>query len=268
MHGRVGLVLGVANEHSLAWAIARGLHEAGAVCAFTYQNARTADFVLPLFREVDSPFSEILDVTDRSAVGNVIARAASALGGIDFVVHAIAGGPLKSDLTGRYLDTSEEGFLRAMLISVYSLTSVLAAAEPHLHSRASALALTHYGAEKVFTGYNVMAVAKAALEASVRYLAADLGPQGIRVNAIASSPAQTRAAGAIGTYSELEAASAEQSLLGRNATREEVASTSMFLLSPLASGITGQTIHVDSGLSASGIILPSEARGARRSTHA
>jgi enoyl-[acyl-carrier protein] reductase I len=146
--------------------------------------------------------------------------------------------------------------------------SVLAAAEAPLRSSASALALTHYGAENVFTGYNVMAVAKAALEASVRSLAADLGRQGIRVNAIASSPAQTRAAGAIGTYSELEAASAEQSLLGRNANKEEVASISIFLLSPLASGITGQTIHVDSGLSASGIILRTDDRGARRASHA
>lgn len=258
MAGRKGLILGVANEDSLAWAIARRIHEAGGTCGFTYQNPRTGDFVLPLFRQLDAPFAEILDVTDRSAVCDVLDRAGSVLGGVDFVVHAVAGGPQRSDLTGRYLDTSEQGFLNAMLISVYSLNSVLSGVHRHLRPGAAVVALTHYGAEKVFTGYNVMAVAKAALEASVRYLAADLGPEGVRVNAVASSPAQTRAASGIGTYDALETASANRSLLKRNATKDEVATTCSFLLSPLAGGITGQTIHVDAGLSVAGVILGAE----------
>jgi enoyl-[acyl-carrier protein] reductase I len=259
MQNRRGIILGVANEDSLAWAIARRLHDEGAVCGFTYQNDRTASWVLPLFEQVDAAFAEILDVTDRDAVQHVLVGGARTLGRVDFVVHAIAGGPRPDDLRGRYLDTSLEGFVNAMVVSVYSLTSVLAALHPYLEADGAAVALSHYGAEKVFTGYNVMAVAKSALESSVRYLAADLGASGFRVNAVASSPAQTRAASGIGTYSELEAASAQRSLLRRNATKEEVAATSVFLLSPMGSGITGQTIHVDAGLSATGVILRDEA---------
>jgi enoyl-[acyl-carrier protein] reductase I len=256
--GRKGVILGVANDRSLAWAIARHVHGQGGVCAFTYQNERTGDFVIPLFQQVESPFYEILDVMDSAATQEVLDRAAQTLGGIDFVVHAIAGGPRKDDLSGRYMNTSEEGFVNAMRISVFSLTTITAAAYPHLTEDASIVALSHYGAEKVFTGYNVMAVAKAALQASVRYLAADLGPEGIRVNAIASSPQATRAASGIGTYEQLADASAAQSLLRRNATKDEVAATCVFLLSPLSGGITGQTLYVDAGLSAAGIILPDE----------
>jgi len=257
MTGQKGLILGVANDQSIAWAVAKLLHEEGAELAFTYQNEKTGQYVLPLFEQVNSRFHAIMDVTDEDSINQVMRAAGEALGGeMDFIVHSIAGGPMKGELNGRYVETSREGFLNSMLVSVYSLQAVARACLPFMQNRsASIVTMSYYGAEKVVSNYNVMGAAKAALESSVRYLAADLGRDGIRVNTLSPGTLMTRAASGIGEFGELVEYTAAHSPLGRNATFDEVAGATLFLVSPLSTGITGQTIYVDAGYSIVGIDL-------------
>lgn len=257
LEGKQGLVLGVANDRSIAWYVAKRLHTEGARLAFTYQNEKTGQYVLPLFEQVESPFSAIMDVTDEAQMADVLGLMGEALGGrLDFIVHAVAGGPRKGELSGRYIDTSRAGFIDSMLVSVYSLSAVVKACLPLMGQSGSIITMSYYGAEKVVTNYNVMGVAKAALESSVRYLAADLGPLGIRVNALSPGTLMTRAASGIGEFERLMAQTADQAPLRRNVTKEEVADAALFLVSTLSTGITGQTIHVDGGQSAVGVHLP------------
>ena len=198
MENKKGLILGVANEDSISWGVAKVLAAHGAELAFTYQNETTGKFVIPLFQSVGSEFFEILDVTDDENIRAVFAELKNHFhGGLDFIVHGIAGGPGKEELAHRYIETSKQGFVNSMLISVYSFTAVLREAAEMMKGRnAAALTMSYYGSDKVVPHYNVMGVAKAALESSVRYLAADFGTHGIRVNAISlvrSEPEQQAA---------------------------------------------------------------------------
>ncbi len=254
MKGKKGLVLGVSNEHSIAWDISKRLADEGAQLAFTYQNEKTAPYVIPLFKSIDSSFYERVDVTNPEEVSNLIEKLDYHFNGeLDFIVHGIAGGPKKGELTGKYMDVSLEGFLDSMSISVYSLTDIVKRTYHMMKGRqASIMTLSYYGSEKVVKNYNVMGVAKAALESSVRYLAADLGVDGIRINTLSAGTVKTRAASGIGDFDQLYDYSSRHSLLKRNATREEIANTSLFLLSDSSSGITGQTIYVDAGYSVKG----------------
>ncbi|MED4227104.1 enoyl-ACP reductase [Neobacillus cucumis] len=251
MEGKKGLVLGVANEHSIAWAISKRLAEEGAEIAFNYQNEKTASHVIPLFQSIDSPFYERMDLTDPNQVTEVLEKLKQQFNGeLDFIVHAVAGGPHKGELSGKYMDVSLDGFVQSMVISVYSLTDIVKRTFKMMEGRnASILTLSYYGSEKVVKNYNVMGVAKAALESSVRYLAADLGEFSIRVNALSPGTVKTRAASAIGDFDSLYEYTSQHSPLKHNASLEEVANSSLFLLSNLSSGITGQTIYVDAGYS-------------------
>lgn len=251
MEGKKGLVLGVANEHSIAWAISKRLAEEGAELAFTYQNEKTASYVIPLFQSIDSPFYEKMDLTDPHHVTEVLEQLEHQFKGeLDFIVHAVAGGPHKGELSGKYMDISLEGFVQSMIISVYSLTDIVRRTFKMMEGRnASILTLSYYGSEKVVKNYNVMGVAKAALESSVRYLASDVGEFNIRVNALSPGTVKTRAASGIGDFDDLYEYTSKHSPLKHNATIEEIANSSLFLLSNLSSGITGQTIYVDAGYS-------------------
>ncbi|WP_428911711.1 enoyl-ACP reductase FabI [Niallia sp. Krafla_26] len=254
MEGKKGLVLGVSNEQSIAWDISKRLADEGAQLAFTYQNEKTGSYVIPLFQSIESLFYERVDVTNPEEVLTMIEKLDRHFNGeLDFIVHAVAGGPKKGELSGKYMDVSQEGFLHSMLISVYSLTDIVKRTHHMLKDRhASIMTLSYYGSEKVVKNYNVMGVAKAALESSVRYLAADLGEYGIRINALSPGTVKTRAASGIGEFDQLYDYSSQHSLLKRNATREEIANASLFLLSDMSTGITGQTIYVDAGYSVKG----------------
>lgn len=254
MAGKKGLVLGVANEHSIAWAISKRLAEEGAELAFTYQNEKTASYVIPLFQSIGSQFYEMMDLTDPQHVSNVVEKLHDHFNGeLDFIVHAVAGGPKKGELSGKYMNISLDSFVDSMIISVYSLTDIVKRTFNMMEGRsASVVTLSYYGSEKVVKNYNVMGVAKAALESSVRYLASDLGEYGIRVNALSPGTVKTRAASGIGDFDELYEYTSQHSPLKRNATLEEIANSSLFLLSDLGAGITGQTIYVDAGYSIKG----------------
>ncbi|WP_394231902.1 enoyl-ACP reductase [Niallia oryzisoli] len=254
MKGKKGLVLGVANENSIAWAISKRLAEEGADLAFTYQNEKTANYVIPLFQSITSSFYERTDLTNPEQVASVIEKLSHHFNGqLDFIVHAVAGGPNKGELSGKYIDVSLEGFVNSMVVSVYSLTDIVKQTYQMMKNRnASIITLSYYGSEKVVKNYNVMGVAKAALESSVRYLASDLGEYGIRVNTISAGTVKTRAASGIGDFDQLIEYTSEHSPLKRNATIEEIANSSLFLLSDLSTGITGQTIYVDAGYSIKG----------------
>ena len=252
MAGRRGLIMGVANHNSIAWAIARKLDEAGADLAFTYQGDAFRRRVEPLAASVDSTLVMPCDVEDTASLDAVFDRLGERWGGIDFVVHAIAYSD-KEELKGRYLDTTLKNFLRTMHISCYSFTAVAQRAARLMPKGGALLTLSYLGAERVMPNYNVMGVAKSALEASVRYLAADLGPQQIRVNAVSAGPMRTLAGSAIADARSVYKFNELHSPLRRNITQDDVGGASMFLLSDLASGITGEVHFVDAGFHAVGM---------------
>jgi len=246
MAGKRGLVMGVANNRSIAWGIAKACANAGAEIALTYQGDALKKRVEPLATEIGALVAGHCDVTDSASIDAVFAHVEQAWGRLDFVVHAIAFSD-KDELTGRFVDTTEGNFTKTMLISVYSLTAVAQRAEKLMHDGGSILTLTYYGAEKVMPNYNVMGVAKAALEASVQYLAVDLGNKAIRVNAISAGPIKTLAASGIGDFRYILKWNEYNTPLKRTVTIEEVGDSGMYLLSDLSRGVTGEILHVDSG---------------------
>jgi enoyl-[acyl-carrier protein] reductase I len=246
MEGKRGLIMGLANDKSIAWGIARALHGAGATLAFSYQGEALLKRVVPLAAEVGSAIVLPCDVSDMTSVDTLFADLAARWGHLDFIVHAI-GFSDKNELRGRYVDTSRDNFLMSMDISVYSFTAVVKRAAAMMPAGGSCLTLTYYGAEKVMPHYNVMGVAKAALEASVKYMAEDLGKDGIRVNAISAGPIKTLAASGIGDFRYIMKWNELNSPLRRNVTQEEVGKAALFLLSDLGSGTTGENLHVDAG---------------------
>ncbi len=252
MKNRRGLVLGVANDRSIAWGISKVLHSAGARLGFTFQGERLERRVRPLVKEVDAEFLVDCDVTSDEQVGHLFQTIDEKWGGLDFIVHCIAYAK-KEDLEGSFLDTSREGFLLAHEISSYSLTRICHEAAPRMSDGAAVVTLSYLGGERAVKGYNVMGVAKASLESSVRYLAQDFGPRAIRVNAISAGPIQTLAARGIGGFSKIMEVVTERAPLHRGVTLEEVGNTACFLLSPLSSGITGEVIYVDAGYRNTGL---------------
>jgi enoyl-[acyl-carrier protein] reductase I len=246
MEGKRGLIMGLANDKSLAWGIAKRLHEAGAELAFSYQGEALGKRVRPLAASLDSDFLIECDVSDMDALDATFATLAARWPTIDFIVHAV-GFSDKNQLRGRYYDTTLDNFLMTMNISAYSLVAVTKRALPLMAPGGSILTLTYYGAEKVVPHYNVMGVAKAALEASVRYLANDCGPAGIRVNAVSAGPIKTLAASGIGDFRYILKWNELNSPLRRNVTIEDVGGAGLYFLSDLASGVTGEVHHVDGG---------------------
>ncbi|MCI5076726.1 enoyl-ACP reductase FabI [Oricola sp.] len=246
MTGKRGLIIGLANNKSIAWGIAKSCSDHGAELAFTYQGEALKKRVDPLAAELGAIVCGHLDVTEPETIEAVFAHLEKVWGRIDFVVHAVAFSD-KEELTGRYVDTTRENFGRTMDISVYSLTAIAKRAEPLLSQGGSILTLTYYGAEKVMPHYNVMGVAKAALEASVRYLATDLGPKGIRVNALSAGPIKTLAASGIGDFRYILKWNEYNSPLRKTVTTEEVGDAALYLLSDLSRAVTGELHHVDSG---------------------
>jgi enoyl-[acyl-carrier protein] reductase I len=246
MQGKRGLVMGVANNRSLAFGIASAVRRAGAELALTYQGDALKKRVEPLASELGARVVGHCDVTDAATIDQIFATLAADWGGLDFLVHAIAYSD-KAELDGRYVDTTEANFSKTMMISCYSLTALAQRAEKLMTAGGSILTLTYYGAEKVMPHYNVMGVAKAALEASVRYLAVDLGPKAIRVNAISAGPIKTLAASGIGDFRYILKWNELNAPMKRTVTIDDVGRTAMFLLSDLASGVTGEVIHVDAG---------------------
>jgi enoyl-[acyl-carrier protein] reductase I len=246
MQGKRGLIMGLANEKSLAWGIAQKLREHGAEMAFSYQGEALAKRVRPLAEQLGSDFCFDCDVARMDALDTAFATLRKRWETIDFIVHAI-GFSDKNELRGQFVDTSLDNFLMTMNISAYSLVAVTQRARPMMPSGGSVLTLTYYGAEKVIPHYNVMGVAKAALETSVKYLANDLGPENIRVNAISAGPIKTLAASGIGDFRYLLKWNELNSPLRRNVTIEDVGGAGLYLLSDLASGVTGEVHHVDCG---------------------
>ena len=246
MAGKKGLVMGVANDRSLAWAISRAVHAQGAELAFTHQGDALLKRVRPLAEGIGSDLVLPCDVTDNASVDAVFAELKSKWGRLDFLVHAIAYSD-KEELKGKYLDTTPENFSRTMHISCYSFTAICRRAQELMTDGGSLITLTYAGSERVMPHYNVMGVAKAALEASVRYLAEDLGGQGIRVNAISAGPMKTLAASGIGDFRYILKWNEYNSPLRRNVTGDDVGGAGLYLLSDLSSGVTGETHHVDCG---------------------
>ncbi|WP_417319323.1 enoyl-ACP reductase FabI [Emcibacter sp.] len=246
LSGKKGLIMGVANNRSIAWGIASKAHEQGAELAFTYQGEALEKRVRPLAESVGSDIILPCDVTDEASIDEVFKTLEKKWGKLDFLVHAIAYSD-KEELTGRYVDTSRENFTRSLDISCYSFTAVAQRAEKMMNDGGSMVTLSYYGAEKVLPHYNVMGVAKAALEASVRYMARDLGPKNIRVNSISAGPIKTLAASGIGDFRFILKWNEYNSPMGRNVTIEEVGNSGLYLLSDLSSGVTGENLHVDSG---------------------
>jgi enoyl-[acyl-carrier protein] reductase I len=246
MAGKRGLVMGVANNRSIAWGIAKSCAAHGAELAFTYQGDAIKKRVEPLAAELGSKIVVPCDVTDEASLDASFDAIAREWGSLDFVVHCIAFSD-KDELTGRYVDTTADNFTKTMFISVYSFTAVAQRAEKLMTNGGSLLTLTYYGAEKWMPHYNVMGVAKAGLEASVRYLAADLGPKAIRVNAISAGPIKTLAASGIGDFRYILRWNEYNSPLRRTVTTDEVGDSGLYLLSDLGRGVTGEILHVDAG---------------------
>jgi len=249
MSGKKGIIMGVANKKSIAWETAERLRAEGAELSFTYQNEKIGEKVIPLFKEIGAKSYHSLDITDDQEFEDVFKKIGEEFGGqFDFIVHAIAGGPSKEDLKGKYMDTDRSSFLRSMEISVYSYVKALQLAYPFMKEEGgAAVTLTYYGGEKVIPNYNIMGVAKAALESSVQYLAADLGQDNIRVNALSPGPILTRAASGISDFRGLMKNFKEKSPMGRLVELEEVAASVLYLLSELSSMVTGEILHVDGG---------------------
>jgi enoyl-[acyl-carrier protein] reductase I len=252
LDGKKALIFGVANDHSIAWGIARAFHEQGAIVGFSSVESLIEKRVRPLAARIDSPFVEPCDVRNDADIERVLARWGAEQGGLDILVHALAFAN-REDLDGAFVDTSRDGFALALDVSAYSLVAIARAARPHLRPGASILTLTYYGAEKVVAHYNVMGVAKAALEASVRYLAADLGPDGIRVNAISAGPIRTLAAAGIAGFKGMYRGFADVAPLRANITPEDVGRTALFLASDLSSAVTGEILYVDGGFNVMGV---------------
>ncbi|WP_377809735.1 enoyl-ACP reductase FabI [Azospirillum sp. A29] len=258
MAGKRGLIMGVANDRSIAWGIASTLAQHGAELAFTYQGDALLKRVKPLAEQVGAKLVLPCDVTDEASIDATFAAIEQEWGKLDFVVHAIAFSD-KNELDGLYLDTTRANFLRTMDISCYSFTAVAQRAVPLMKDGGSLLTLSYYGAERVMPHYNVMGVAKAALEASVRYLAVDLGGRNIRVNAISAGPIKTLAASGIGDFRYILKWNELNAPLKRNVTIQEVGGAGLFLMSDLGSGVTGEVMHVDSGYHTVGMVAVDEA---------
>ena len=249
--GKRGLIMGVANQRSIAWGIAKACADAGAELAFTYQGEALERRVRPLAESVNAEIMPC-DVTDDASLDAVFEKLKSDWGKLDFVVHAIAFAD-KDELTGRYVDTSPQNFQMSLNISCYSFTAVTQRAEKLMHDGGSLVTLSYFGAEKVIPHYNVMGVAKAALEASVRYLAADLGPKNIRVNSISAGPIKTLAAAGISGMRMMLKWNEENAPLRKNVSIEEVGNAALYLLSDMGSGVTGENHHVDAGYNTVGM---------------
>ncbi|MBU2993429.1 enoyl-ACP reductase FabI [Octadecabacter sp. 1_MG-2023] len=246
MQGKRGLIMGLANDKSIAWGIAKALGDAGAELAFSYQGDALKKRVAPLAASLGSDMVLPCDVSDAASIDALFDGIKEKWDNIDFVVHAI-GFSDKNELRGRYVDTSADNFRMTMDISVYSFTAVMQRAEKMMNPGSSAITLTYYGAERIMPHYNVMGVAKAALEASVRYLAEDLGKDGIRVNSISAGPIKTLAASGIGDFRYILKWNEYNSPLRKNVTIDEVGGSALYLLSDLSNGVTGETHHVDAG---------------------
>ncbi len=246
MKGKRGLIIGLANNRSIAWGIAKSCADQGAELAFTYQGDALKKRVEPLAEEVNGVVVGDLDVTQPDTIEAAFTHLRNLWGRLDFVVHAVAFSD-KDELDGRYVETTRDNFARTMDISVYSLTAITRAAEPLMTNGGSIVTLTYYGAEKVMPHYNVMGVAKAALEASVRYLAVDLGPKGIRVNAVSAGPIKTLAASGIGDFRYILKWNEYNSPLRKTVTIDEVGDATLYLLSDMSRAVTGEIHHVDSG---------------------
>jgi enoyl-[acyl-carrier protein] reductase I len=252
LDGKTALIFGVANDHSIAWGIAQALHGEGAEIGFSSIESLIDKRVRPLAESLGSTFVEPCDVQQDDEIERVFARWGATHEGLDILVHALAFAK-REELTGRFVDTSRDGFALAQDVSAYSLVGLARAALPHLRRGSSILTLTYYGAEKVVANYNVMGVAKASLEASVRYLAADLGPEGIRVNAISAGPVRTLAAAGIGGFKKMYGEFADIAPLRANITIEDVGQTAVYLASDMSSAVTGEVIYVDGGFSVLGV---------------
>ena len=254
LDGKSALIFGVANDHSIAWGIAQALHAEGAEIGFSSIESLIEKRVRPLAESLGSTFVEPCDVQVDADIDRVFTRWGESHNGLDILVHALAFAK-REELTGRFVDTSRDGFALAQDVSAYSLVAITRGALPHLRRGSSVFTLTYYGAEKVVANYNVMGVAKASLEASVRYLAADLGPDGIRVNAISAGPVRTLAAAGIGGFKRMYGEFAEVAPLRSNITIEDVGRTAVYLASDLSSAVTGEVIYVDGGFNVLGVPL-------------
>ncbi len=252
LDGKKGLIFGVANDHSIAWGIARALHAEGATLGFSSIESLIDRRVRPLADSIGATFVEPCDVQSDDQIRHVMGRWREEHGGLDILVHALAFAR-REDLEGAFVDTSRDGFALALDVSAYSLVALVREARELLHPGSAVLTLSYYGAEKVVGNYNVMGVAKAALEASVRYLAADLGPDGIRVNAISAGPIRTLAAAGIAGFKKMHGAFADVAPLRRNVTTEDVGGAAVFLCSELSGAITGEVLYVDAGFNILGV---------------
>ena len=252
LDGKNALIFGVANDHSIAWGIAKALHEAGAEVGFSSVESLVERRVRPLAESIGSTFVEPCDVQSDEEIARVFERWGATHDRLDILVHALAFAK-REDLAGQFVDTSRDGFALALDVSAYSLVALAKAARQLFRPGSSILTLTYYGAEKVVANYNVMGVAKAALEASVRYLAADLGPEGVRVNAISAGPIRTLAASGIAGFRRMYGSFAELTPLRANITIEDVGGTALYLASDLARAVTGEVVYVDGGFSVMGV---------------
>jgi enoyl-[acyl-carrier protein] reductase I len=252
LEGRRALIFGVANDHSIAWGIAQALHAEGAEVGFSSVESLIEKRVRPLAERIGSKFVEPCDVQDDEQIAHVFAEWQSRFGRLDILVHALAFAK-REELDGRFVDTSRDGFALALDVSAYSMVALCRAAAPLMGAGGSMMTLTYYGAEKVVANYNVMGVAKAALEASVRYLAADLGPSGIRVNAISAGPVRTLAAAGISGFKGMYSRFRDIAPLRQNISIEDVGATAVYLASDLSRAVTGEVIYVDGGFSILGV---------------
>ncbi len=258
--GKTALIFGVANERSIAWGIAQALHREGCELAFGYGAPMLEKRVRPLAESVGARLVELCDVTDDTAIERVFEKVKETYGTIGVLVHSIAFAD-RRDLQGRFVETSRDGFKLALDISAYSLVALTRAAEPLMSNGGSILTLTYYGSVKVAPQYNVMGVAKAALEACVRYLASDLGPKGIRVNAISAGPIKTLAASGVGGFKKILSYSEQASPLRSLVTAEDVGNTALWLLSDWSRGVTGEIVYVDAGWNIMGLTVPIDKLG-------
>lgn len=254
LSGKRALIMGVTNARSLGWAIASKLHDAGAELAFSYQGERLQGELEKLTADIPGTRLYQVDVTRHDEVTAMFDDLESAWGSIDYLVHAIAFAP-RPAMDGRYIDTTRDDWVTALEVSAYSLVAMAQAAEPLLREGGAIVTLTYYAAEKVVPKYNVMGIAKSALEASVRYLAYDLGKKGVRVNAVSAGPVKTIAARSIPGFMKMYKRVADIAPLGRNVSQDEVGNLGLFLLSPLGGGVTGETIYVDAGFHVMGMEL-------------
>ena len=260
LDGRKVLVFGVANDHSIAWGIARALHGHGAQVGFSSVESLIEKRVRPLAESIGSTFVEPCDVQSDEQIRAVFEKWKAAEGELDILVHALAFAK-REDLEGAFVDTSREGFALALDVSAYSLVALVREARPLLRRGSSVLTLTYYGAEKVVANYNVMGVAKAALEANVRYLAADLGPDGIRINAISAGPIRTLAAAGIAGFKKLYGSFADVTPLRSNISIDDVGATAVWLSSDLARAVTGEVVYVDGGFNVLGVPVAEPSSG-------